>query len=223
MRILLAEDDRALGESIKRGLEQDGFAVDWVIDRTTADSVIHAQHYDAVVLDLGPSGADGEKVLRDWRERENGTPVFVLTARDIVLDRVRLPMLGADDGTVKPFDLLDLCARIRAVVRRTAGQSGDALEFGPLTLLIESGLVSWHGRKVDVTRKEFRLLEALVRNRRRVLTLHQLEDALYGWGHEVASNAIAVHVHNVRRKLCGKLIRTVRGLGYTLTEDLDSV
>jgi two-component system, OmpR family, response regulator QseB len=145
------------------------------------------------------------------------------TARDIVLDRVRLPMLGTADGTVKPFDLLDLCARLRAVVRRTAGQSGDALEFGPLTLPIESRFVSWHGRKVDVTRKEFRLLEALVRNRRRVLTQHQLEDALYGWGHEVESNAIAVHVRDVRRKLSGKLIRTVRGLGYTLTEDLDSV
>jgi DNA-binding response OmpR family regulator len=222
VRILLAEDDSMLGASVKAGLEQDGFAVDWVTDGATADSVIKSHHYDAVVLDLGLPGIEGESLLRSWREREERTPIVVLTAKDFVLDRVRLLTLGADDYMVKPFDLLELCARIRAVVRRTAGHSSAALEFGPLKLYVETHVVVWHGRRVEVSNKEFWLLEALVRNRSRVLTRRQLEDALYGWGNEVESNAIEVHVHHLRRKLSGKLIRTVRGLGYTLAQDPDS-
>ena len=223
MRILLVEDDSMLGESVRAGLEQDGFAVDWVTDGATADSVIRSHEYDAVVLDLGLPGIDGESLLRGWRERETRTPVVVLTAKDFVLDRVRLLTLGADDFMVKPFDLLELCARIRAVVRRTAGHSSAALEFGPLKLFVESHVVVWHGRKVEVSNKEFWLLEALIRNRSRVLTRRQLEDALYGWGNEVESNAIVVHVHNLRNKLSADLIRTVRGLGYALTEDPDKL
>ncbi|MET0168261.1 MAG: response regulator transcription factor [Vicinamibacterales bacterium] len=223
MRILLVEDDSMLGESVRAGLEQDGFAVDWVTDGATADTVVRSHEYDAVVLDLGLPGIDGESLLRGWRERENRTPVVVLTAKDFVLDRVRLLTLGADDFMVKPFDLLELCARIRAVVRRTAGHSSAALEFGPLKLFVESHVVVWHGRKVEVTNKEFWLLEALVRNRNRVLTRRQLEDALYGWGNEVESNAIVVHVHNLRNKLSADLIRTMRGLGYALAEDPDKL
>jgi DNA-binding response OmpR family regulator len=222
VRILLAEDDPMLGESIKVGLEQDGFTVDWVLDGATADSVIQSHHYDVVVLDLNLPGVEGETLLRGWRERDDRTPIVVLTAKDFVLDRVRLLTLGADDYMVKPFDLLELCARIRAVVRRTAGHSGAALEVGPLKLFVESHVVVWQGRRVEVTNKEFWLLEALVRNRSRILTQRQLEDALYGWGSEVESNAIAVHVHNLRHKLSVKLIKTVRGLGYTLAENLES-
>jgi DNA-binding response OmpR family regulator len=223
VRILLAEDDSMLGESVKAGLEQDGFAVDWVTDGTTADSAIDSHRYDAVVLDLGLPGIEGEALLKGWRAREDCTPIVVLTAKNFVQDRVRLLSLGADDYMVKPFDLLELCARIRAVVRRTAGQSGAALEFGPLKLFVESRLLIWHSRRVEVSNKEFWLLEALVRNRGRVLTRRQLEDALYGWGNEVESNAIEVHVHHLRRKLSGSLIRTVRGVGYALTQDLDSI
>lgn len=208
-----------LGESLKAGLEQDGFAVDWVADGSTADSLISSQQYDAVVLDLDLPWIDGESLLRRWREREDRTPVIVLATKDLVLDRVRLLTLGADDYMVKPFELLELCARIRAVVRRTAGQRSDALEFGPLKIFVETHVVIWHGQRIEVSNKEFWLLEALVRNRSRVLTRRQLEDVLYGWGIEVESNAIEVHVHHLRRKLSSELIRTVRGLGYTLTQD----
>jgi DNA-binding response OmpR family regulator len=223
VRILLAEDDSMLGQSVKAGLEQDGFTVDWVTDGTTADGAIKSHRYDAVVLDLGLPGVEGESLLRSWRAREDCTPIIVLTAKDFVLDRVRLLTIGADDYMVKPFDLLELCARIRAVVRRTAGQSSAALEFGPLKLFPESHVVVWHGKRVEVSNKEFWLLETLVRNRSRVLTRRQLEDALYGWGNEVESNAVEVHVHHLRRKLSGNLIRTVRGMGYALTDDLDSI
>lgn len=223
MRILLAEGDSMLGEAVKAGLEQDGFAVDWVADGATADSVITSHHYDAVVLDLGLPGIEGESLLRSWREREDQTPIVVLAAKDFVLNRVRLLNLGADDYMVKPFDLLELCARIRALVRRTGGHRSTALEFGPLKLFVETHAVVWHGRRVEVSNKEFWLLETLVRNRNRVLTRRQLEDALYGWGNEVESNAIEVHVHHLRRKLSGKLIRTVRGLGYALAQDPESV
>jgi two-component system OmpR family response regulator/two-component system response regulator QseB len=218
VRILLAEDDVMLGESMRAGLEQDGFAVDWVRDGATADSAIRSYRYDAVVLDLGLPGTDGEALLRGWRQRDERTPIVVVTSRGLVIERVRLLSLGADDFLVKPVDLLELCARIRAVVRRTAGHSGEALEFGPLKLYMESRTVTWHGQRVDVSKKEYWLLEALVRNRGRVMTRRQLEDALYRWGAEVESNALAVHVHNLRAKLSEDLIRTVRGVGYAISE-----
>jgi DNA-binding response OmpR family regulator len=219
VRILLAEDDAMLGESVRNGLELNGFTVDWVTDGATAEGVVKSHRYDAVVLDLGLPGIDGESLLRTWRERENPTPVVVLTARTLVTDRVRLLTLGADDFLVKPVDLLELCARIRAVVRRAAGHSSSVLEYGPLQLLPESQQVRWRGQPIEVSNREFWLLEVLMRNRSRVLSRRQLEDALYGWGNEVESNAIAVHVHNLRAKLSSRLIRTVRGLGYKLADD----
>jgi DNA-binding response OmpR family regulator len=223
LRLLLVEDDSMLGDSVKSGLEQDGFTVDWVTDGDTANVVVRSHHYDAALLDLGLPGIDGESLLRRWRERDNRTPVVVLTAKSFVLDRVRLLEAGADDFLVKPVDLLELCARIRAVVRRTAGYSSQALAFGPLQLLPDSHAVLWRGRAVDISNKEFWLLETLLRNRSRVLSRRQLEDALYGWGNEVQSNAISVHVHNLRAKLSDGLIRTVRGVGYTLAESPDDL
>jgi two-component system OmpR family response regulator/two-component system response regulator QseB len=223
MRILLAEDDPMLGSSVKVGLEQDGLTVDWVTNGAAADDVVKCHRYDAVLLDLGLPGIDGEALLRRWRARAELTPIVVLTARGFVLDRVRLLNLGADDYLVKPFDLLELCARIRAVVRRAAGQGSEVLQCGPLQLYRDAQVVVWHGRRVEVTNKEFWLLEALVRNRNRVVTRRQLEDALYGWGEEVESNAIEVHIHHLRRKLARDLILTVRGSGYSLAHDLGSV
>jgi DNA-binding response OmpR family regulator len=219
MRLLVAEDDALLGQAVKTGLEQDGFTVDWASDGATADHLARAHHYDAVVLDLGLAGIGGETLLRGWRERQDRTPVVVMTARDAVQERVRLLTLGADDYMIKPIDLNELCARIRAVVRRAERHGGSMIEFGPLKLFVESQAVAWHGRQVDVSNKEFRLLEALVRNRGRVLTRRQLEGTLYGFTDEVESNAIEVHVHHLRRKLTGKLIHTVRGVGYTLATD----
>ena len=219
MRILLVEDDLLLGSSTKVGLEQDGFAVDWVNDAAAADRAITTHRYDAVVLDLGLPGTDGETLLRDWRARGERTPIVVLTGRGFVLDRVRLLNLGADDYLVKPFDLTELDARVRAVVRRAAGASGSGLQVGQLQLIPESQTVLWRGQPVVVTSKEFWLLEALVRNKNRVLTRRQLEDALYGWGDEVESNAVEVHIHHLRRKISRDLIVTVRGAGYGLRLD----
>jgi DNA-binding response OmpR family regulator len=219
LRVLFVEDDALLGASAKLGLEQDGFAVDWATDGASADRALVSHRYDAVVLDLGLPDVEGERLLRSWRGRDDRTPVVVLTARGFVLDRVRLLNLGADDYLVKPFDLLELCARIRAVVRRTAGQSSEVLECGALKLYPESQTVLWQGQRIEVTSKEFWLLEALVRNKSRILTRRQLEDALYGWGDEVESNAIEVHVHHLRRKIARELIMTVRGAGYSINHD----
>jgi DNA-binding response OmpR family regulator len=219
LRILLVEDDVLLGSSTKVGLEQDGFAVDWVNDARAADRALTTHLYEAVILDLGLPGTDGETLLRDWRTRGERTPVLVLTGRGYVLDRVRILNLGADDYLVKPFDLIELDARVRAVVRRSAGVSGSALQVGQLQLIPESQTVLWRGQPVSVTSKEFWLLEALVRNKNRVLTRRQLEDALYGWGDEVESNAVEVHIHHLRRKISRDLIMTVRGAGYGLRLD----
>ncbi|HEX7156183.1 MAG TPA: response regulator transcription factor [Burkholderiaceae bacterium] len=222
MRILIVEDDPALGPSTARGLELDGFAVDWRPDGFEADAALVAQKYDAIVLDLGLPGVSGEELLRSWRQRSDHTPVLVLTARGFVLDRVRLLNMGADDYLVKPFDLLELSARLRALYRRQNGKSDAALEFGPLLLSRNEHTAIWRGTRVDLTKREYRILETLLRNRDRVLSRRQLEDALYGWGEEVDSNAIEVHVHNLRRKLERSLIQTVRGAGYRLNRDVEA-
>ena len=219
LRLLLIEDDVLLGSSTKVGLEQDGFAVDWVSDAESADRAVTTHRYDAAILDLGLPGTDGETLLRQWRARGERTGVVVLTGRGYVLDRVRLLNLGADDYLVKPFDLVELDARVRAVVRRSAGANDTALQVGQLQLIPESQTVLWRGQPVVVTSKEFWLLEALVRNKNRVLTRRQLEDALYGWGDEVESNAVEVHIHHLRRKISRDLILTVRGAGYGLRVD----
>ncbi len=221
MRILIVEDDPSLGASTARGMELDGFAVDWRTDGFEADAALVAQKYDAIVLDLGLPGMSGEELLRSWRQRAEHTPVLVLTARGFVLDRVRLLNLGADDYLVKPFDLLELSARLRALYRRQNGKSDAALEFGPLLLSRSEHTAVWRGTRVDLTKREYRILETLMRNRDRVLSRRQLEDALYGWGEEVDSNAIEVHVHNLRRKLDRGLIQTVRGAGYRLNRDVE--
>jgi DNA-binding response OmpR family regulator len=219
LRLLLVEDDVPLGSSTKIGLEQGGFAVDWVTDGEAADRSVTTRRYDAIVLDLGLPGADGETMLRDWRARGERTPVVVLTGRGQVMDRVRLLNLGADDYMVKPIDLLELDARLHAVVRRSAGVNGSTLQVGQLQLIPESQTVMWRGQSVVVTSKEFWLLEALVRNKNRVLTRRQLEDVLYGWGDEVESNAVEVHIHHLRKKISRDLIQTVRGAGYGFNPD----
>ena len=217
MRILLVEDDPVLGPSTVQGLELEGFAVDLRADGTGAHAALVAHKYDAIVLDLGLPDIPGEQLLRDWRERSEHTPVLVLTARGFVLDRVRLLNLGADDYLVKPFDLQELSARLRALGRRQGGKDDVLLEWGPLLLSRSEHIALWDGTRVELTKREYRILDTLLRNRDRVLSRKQLEEALYGWGEEVESNAIEVHVHNLRRKLSRDLIETVRGAGYRLT------
>jgi DNA-binding response OmpR family regulator len=217
MRVLVAEDDVLLGASIKKGLEQEGFAVDWATDGNAVDSAMRVHQYDAVTLDLGMPGISGESLLRSWRERDDHTPVIVLTARGFVLDRVRLLDLGADDYLVKPFDLVELCARLRALVRRGGGGGiGEVLECGPLRLTRHMRVVTLEGERIELTNREFWILEVLMRNKNRLMSRRQLEESLYGWGDEVESNAIEVHIHHLRRKLGHGLIQTVRGVGYQL-------
>jgi len=221
LRVLIVEDDPALGPSTAHGLELEGFAVDLRPDGEGANAALIAQKYDAIVLDLGLPGISGEDLLRGWRERSDHTPVLVLTARGFVLDRVRLLNLGADDYLIKPFDLLELSARLRALARRQGGKDDMLLECGPLMLSRSEHIAMWSGTRVELTKREYRILDTLLRNRDRILSRKQLEEALYGWGEEVESNAIEVHVHNLRRKLSRGLIETVRGAGYRLNANVE--
>lgn len=214
MRVLLAEDDPLLGGSVQRGLMQEGFVVDWVTDGGAADVAVLTHEYDAIALDLNLPQQSGETLLHRWRTRENPTPVVVLTARGFVNDRIKLLNMGADDYLVKPFDLLELCARLRAVGRRAQRDCSETLECGEVRLVRDAHTVTLANKPVELSRREFRVLEALLRNKGRVLTRDQLEQTLYGWGEEVESNAVDVHIHHLRRKLGRSFIETIRGVGY---------
>lgn len=216
MRVLLAEDDSMLGEGLRQGLRQQGFLVDWVRDGLAAERELCTQAYAAAVLDLGLPLKDGLDVLRSLRAARVMTPILVLTARDAVPQRVEGLELGADDYVVKPIDLLELAARLRALVRRSHGQPTDTIEVGDLRLCPSSREVHLGGQLVGLAGREFDLLHALMLNAGRVLTRDQIEQHLYSWGHEVESNAVEVHVHHLRRKLRPDLIQTVRGVGYML-------
>jgi two-component system OmpR family response regulator/two-component system response regulator QseB len=219
MRILLAEDDPLLGDGLKAGLAQRGFRVDWVRDGEAAERELRAAQHDAAVLDLGLPRQDGLDALAHVRRAHVATPVLVLTARDAVPDRVRGLDVGADDYVVKPVDIDELAARLRALVRRSHGQAEERLEVQDVSLDPAARAVYKAGTEVPLAAREFDLLHALMLNAGRVLTREQLERHIYGWGEEVESNAVEVHVHNVRRKLGAGLIRTVRGVGYLLPRE----
>ncbi|HOB01809.1 MAG TPA: winged helix-turn-helix domain-containing protein [Casimicrobium huifangae] len=216
MRILLAEDDNLLGDGLRAGLRQQGFLVDWVRDGATAQRELAGGTYDAMVLDLGLPGKDGTEVLADARRSGLKLPILVLTARDAVPDRIGHLDAGADDYIIKPVDLFELGARLRALVRRAHGQAEDAIEMHGLRLLPVSHEVLLNGEAVTLSAREFDLLHTLMLNAGRVMTRDQLERRLYSWGQEVESNAIEYHVHHLRRKLAPGLIETVRGVGYTM-------
>jgi two-component system OmpR family response regulator/two-component system response regulator QseB len=212
----LAEDDPMLGDGLRAGLRQLGFQVDWVRDGMAAERELQTGAYAAAVLDLGLPFKDGMDVLHAVRARNISTPVLVLTARDAVPERIRGLDLGADDYVLKPVDLHELAARLRALVRRAHGQPQEVLRCGAVRLDPAARQVSLHGEAVALSTREFDLLHALLLNAGRVMTREQLEQHLYSWGHEVESNAIEVHIHHLRRKLQGDLIQTVRGVGYTV-------
>lgn len=220
MRILLAEDDGLLGDGLRAGLRQLGFQVDWVRDGEAAERELRAQPYEAAVLDLGLPRKDGLDVLAAIRRSGIKTPVLVLTARDAVPDRIRGLDLGADDYVVKPVDLHELAARLRALVRRAHGQPQECLSAQDIVLDPASRTVRKAGEPVALSTREFDLLQAFMLGADRVLSREQLEQQLYSWGQEVESNAIEVHVHNLRRKLGPALIHTVRGVGYMLQRDM---
>ncbi len=214
MRLLLVEDDPMIGESVRHGLRQDGFAVDWTRDGKDAELALRSEPYALLLLDLGLPGKSGLDLLAGLRRRGDGIPVLVLTARDTVMDRVLGLDAGADDYLVKPFDLKELSARIRALLRRRAGRSRPQISFGALTLDPVTHEVAHRGKPLVLSAREYALLRALLEKPGSVLSRAQLEERLYGWEEEVESNAVEVHIHNLRRKLGAGVIRNVRGVGY---------
>jgi two-component system, OmpR family, response regulator QseB len=214
MRLLLVEDDAMIGEAIRTGLKRDGFAVDWVYDGESADQVLRTEAFDLALLDLGLPRKDGLQVLRALRARRQSLPVLIITARDAVSDRVQGLDAGADDYLVKPFDLDELAARIRALLRRKSGRPEPRIEHVGVTLDPATHAVSRDGRVVDLSPKEFALLQLLLERPGTIHSRSQIEERLYGWGEEVESNAIEVHIHGLRRKLGADYILNVRGVGY---------
>ncbi|MCW5664819.1 MAG: winged helix-turn-helix domain-containing protein [Piscinibacter sp.] len=218
MRILLAEDDPLLGDGLRAGLRQLGFQVDWVRDGAAAEHELRAGEHAAAVLDLGLPRKDGLDVLQAVRAAGTRMPVLVLTARDAVPERIRGLDLGADDYVVKPVDLHELAARLRALVRRASGPVQEQLAAHGVELDPAQRRVRCDGAEVALSAREFDVLEALLRADGRVLSREQLEQCIYGWGQEVESNAVEVHVHHLRRKLKPALIQTVRGIGYAIAK-----
>lgn len=216
MRILVVEDDAMIGEAVVAGLAADGYAVDWVRDGRSAELSIGTHAYALVLLDLGLPAPDGIAVLNNVRARRLDVPVLIITARDTVADRIAGLDAGADDYLVKPFDLDELSARVRALLRRAAGRAEPLLRRGALTLNPATHEVLLHERAIELSAREFALLLALAERAGSVVSRAQLEEKLYGWNEAVGSNAIEVHVHNLRRKLGESTIRNVRGLGYKL-------
>lgn len=216
MRILLAEDDPQLGDGLTVGLRQDGYAVDWVKDGIAADLALQNEDYDLLVLDLGLPRLAGMEVLSRLRSRAQVLPVLILTARDAVTDKVAGLDAGADDYLVKPVGLDELSARVRALARRSAGRAMPRLCLGDLVLDPAAHQATLAGAAVELSAREFALLQLLAENAGRVMTRAQLESSLYGWRDEPDSNALEVHIHHLRRKLGAERIKTLRGIGYTM-------
>ncbi len=214
MRLLLVEDDAMIGEAVRLGLRKQGIAVDWVQDGLAARSALSTETFDLLLLDLGLPKLDGLQVLKWLRGTGSKTPVLILTARDSVNDRIRGLDAGADDYILKPFDLDELAARVRAVLRRQSGRAENVIEHLGVTLDPASHEVTRDGEAVSLSHREFALLEALLERPGQVLSRAQLEERLYGWGEEVESNAVEVHIHNLRKKLGAEYIQNVRGVGY---------
>jgi two-component system response regulator QseB len=216
MRILLVEDDAALGQATQAALRLEGYAVDWLRDGQHADDALRSDSFDAVVLDLGLPRKDGLDVLSALRSRGDSTPVLCLTARDTLQDRVTGLDRGADDYLIKPFDLDELNARLRALMRRSAGRAVNWVECGALRMDVSGHQVQLDGQAVDLSAREFAILTTLLESAGRVVSRERLEDSLYGWDQEISSNAIEVHIHHLRKKLGSGWIQTVRGAGYRL-------
>jgi two-component system OmpR family response regulator/two-component system response regulator QseB len=216
VRILVVEDDPLLGRGTQAGLEQAGYAVDWVRDGVAADAALAGTRYHAVVLDLGLPRLAGLELLARLRAKGDRTPVLILTARDALEDRVKGLDAGADDYLVKPFRLEELAARLRALVRRAHGEAAPVLTAAGVTLDPGAHTVTWRGEPVELPAREFEVLHELMLNAGRVLSREHQQERVYGWGEEVGSNAIDVHIHHLRRKLAPELIRTIRGVGYLL-------
>lgn len=223
MRVLLVEDDELLGDGICSGLKHYGHTVDWVKNGKSAQDVITStqENFDIVVLDLGLPKLSGLEVLRNMRERNITTPVVILTARETIDDRVKGLDAGADDYLTKPFDLDELCARMRALQRRSKSRAQPLLTYGDITLDPAAHIVTFKEEPVLISRREFSLLQKLLENAGRVISREQLNQTLYGWGENIDSNALEVHIHNLRKRFGSDLIRTIRGVGYMAEKNPD--
>jgi len=219
MRILLVEDDPMIGEAVRTGLKREGFSVDWVKDGRAAESAAGAEPYDLVLLDLGLPRKDGLGVLRSLRAKGSDVPVLIVTARDAVAMRIAGLDAGADDYVLKPFDLLELTARIRAVVRRRQGRAEPLLRHRGLVINPATREATCNGAPVTFSAKEYALLETLLAHPGAVFSRAQIEERLYGWGEEIESNAVEVHIHALRRKLGNEFIRNIRGVGYLVPKE----
>lgn len=222
MRLLLVEDDELLGDGLSVGLTQNGYTVDWLKDGASADQALQTEEFEVIVLDLGLPKLSGIEVLQNFRGRGNTTPVIILTARESIEDRIKGLDSGADDYLVKPFDLDELCARIRALQRRFNVRAESTLSHGDIILDPASHTVTLNNETVNISRREFALLHKLLENEGRVLSRESLTQSLYGWGEEVDSNALEVHIHNLRKKLGNDFILTIRGIGYMIDKSKDS-
>jgi len=220
MRLLLVEDDTMIGQSVQQGLRQEGFTVDWVQDGRAAELALEDHAYDSLVLDLRLPKKDGLDVLKGLRQRGNRIPVLVITARDAIADRVKGLDAGADDYLVKPFDLDELAARVRALLRRHSGRAEPLVRIGELTLDPATREVTFHGEPLRLSARELALLEALVHRPGIVLSREQLEQKLYGWGEEIGSNTVEVYIHALRKKLGHDFIKNVRGVGYMVPKKI---
>jgi two-component system response regulator QseB len=218
MRLLLVEDDPMLGDAVQRVLQQESFAVDWARDSEEAELALDALPYDLMLLDLGLPGKNGLEILHDLRKKKVSMPVIILTARDAVSDRIAGLDSGADDYLVKPFDPDELAARIRALLRRRDGRVEPLITFGPLTLNPATHESYCQEKPVRLSLREFSLISLLLERPGATVSREQLEERLYGWNEEVESNAIEVHIHNLRKKLGRNLIQTIRGVGYLMVE-----
>lgn len=216
MRLLLVEDDPILGDGLSVGLTSRGYAVDWMTDGLSATSALRNESFDIVVLDINLPGCSGLDVLKGLRARKDATPVLLLTARDTVDDRVKGLDAGADDYVIKPFELDEVCARLRALERRSHGQSHPTVEHNGVVLDPVSQTVTLDGDPVDLSKREFLVLKLLLEQPGRVFSRSQIEQSLYAWDQEVESNAVEVHIHHLRKKLGSDLIRTRRGFGYVV-------
>lgn len=216
MRLLLIEDDAMIGESVCKGLRQDGFTIDWVRDGPGGELALDTGDFDLLLLDLGLPGKDGVTVLKAIRRKGHLLPVLITTARDAVADRVLGLNAGADDYLLKPYDLEELVARIHALLRRRGGRAESVIRHGALELNLASRQVTREGVAVALSAREFKLLEILLDSAGMVFSVPQLEEKLYGWNEEIGSNAIEVYIHALRKKLGSDLIRNVRGVGYMI-------
>lgn len=219
MRLLVVEDDELLGDGLKTGLAQYGYTVDWVKDGTAGQRALRSENFDLIVLDLGLPKLSGLTLLQQIRSEGITTPVIILTARETVEDRIKGLDSGADDYLTKPFDLDELCARIRALIRRSSGRADSLIHYRNIIIDPAAHSVSVDDEKINLSRREYVLLQKLLENAGQVLSRDQLMQTLYGWEEDVDSNTLEVHIHNLRKKLNSNFIRTIRGVGYLIEKE----